>query len=262
MKIKLQALSPLFVIILSAIIIYSLRFMAELNEYALNLTYAHPIINIILVLIAFHKVIRKDKATLADLGLTPDKIKLTLSLILGIIGGLFFFLAYFGAHPNRLFPPFKIFIFFNIYFLFFTISNEIIYRGWIIYSFQQGFSRIQSILLSALAYTIASVAVIGQDLSSVVAGQIDLFIIIEVALLSIIVGVILAIIFSFTKSIYGNIFFVIISTIPSLYDEVGPVLKGNFISAMLSLVFLFILLVLIVHYYRKNLKSLQLDSPA
>lgn len=105
---------------------------------------------------------------------------------------------------------------------------------WALHSFRKAFNRIQAIALSATTYMLANLATVGRDLSSVVAGRIDLFLIIETVVRTFFIGLILAAIYVLTKSIYGNLFFITISNIPILYEIEGPAFQGNLISALIS----------------------------
>lgn len=232
-KTKIKALLPLFLILFFSLLVYLLRFLDDLNQYSRNLSYFLPVLGVIYLSIFFF-YLHNEKLSLAETGLRPNRIKLTASIIFGFAGGIFFFMIYFGAHPNRGFPPWPEFIAFNIYFLFVSLAEELVFRVWALHSFRKAFNRIQAIALSATTYMLANLATVGRDLSSVVAGRIDLFLIIETVVRTFFIGLILAAIYVLTKSIYGNLFFITISNIPILYEIEGPAFQGNLISALIS----------------------------
>lgn len=254
-KPKLIALFPFIFILFGAQFIYCIRFFDELSHYEQNLTYAQPILGFFYILTIYYCFIKKESAGGIQLGLAPDRLKLAASLILGLVAGIFFFLVYFGAHPNRQFPGWPVFIYFNSYLLFISFSEELIFRVWAMNSFRRGFSIVGVIVLSATGYTIACFATIGRDLSSVVAGEIDPFLIFETLFRSFTIGLILAVLFLVTKSIYGNILFILISTIPIYYEKNGMAFKGNSISAILSLMFFAVFFLILIIQYRKRLNS-------
>jgi len=255
---RLKALLPFVFIIIISLFVFHLRYFDELNLYDLHLTYALPVAAIFYLSIVYYFFIINEGADLKALGLAPNKVKLTVSLIFGVVSGIFFFMVYFGAHPNRQFPNLITFVYFNLYFIFVAFADELFFRAWAIHNFQKSFTRGRSFVLSAIGYTIASLSVIGKDLSSVVAGRIDIFIILESIFRSFMIGLLLAAIFSFTRSIYGNIVFILISTIPILYEEDGPVFKGNPVSALIALFGFCFFVLLLVFRYRKMKKK---DTP-
>jgi membrane protease YdiL (CAAX protease family) len=253
-KSKVTALAPLFTILLFSIVIYSLRYLDDLNQYNRNLLYALPVLGI-LYLFIFFTYLRQEKLVLSTAGFKTSRLKQTASIILGFAGGIFFFMIYFGAHPNRGFPSWPEFVAFNIYFLFIILTDELVFRVWVLHSFRKAFSRGWALALSALTYMLANLATMGRDLSSVVSGRIDLFLIIETVGRTFFIGLILAGIYSLTKSIYGNLVFISISNIPILYEIEGPVFQSNPISAAISALGCIIFIFLVISHVRAKKKA-------
>lgn len=253
---KINLVLPFLIIISCSSIIFGVRYLDVLTNYEFNLTFAQPIIGFIYILVIYFSLLVRKKMKLSELGLRPNRVKFTVSLILGGLGGIFFFMVYFGAHPNRHLPPWSIVAYFNIYYIFFLFAEELIFRIWAINFFTRVLSLKWSILLSAVTYTIAALATIGRDPSSVVSGEIDFFIVFETIFRSMVIGTFLAGIYCFTKSIYGNIFFNLISTIPILYEENGHVTNGNLISALISVICFLIFLILVIINHQKRIKEM------
>ncbi len=233
-KSKISALFPFLIIIPIAIFVFSLRYFSGLNRYRHWLTIVMPLVGFFLCSIALYQILIKEKRRFKAIGLRTDVVRATSSIVFGIVGGIFFFFVYFGAHPGRLLPPLKTLIFFNICNLFCIIANEIIYRAWTVFNFTKAFSNLHSILLSTLAYILINIATVGQDLTSIVGGVIDATIIIEIIFSSLIIGLFLNYLYTMTHCIYGNIIFMLISNIPIIYEKGGAAWQGNLASAIIS----------------------------
>lgn len=251
-KTKLSALVPLFIIVLFSGMIYALRYVDDLNQYNRNLSIVLPGINI-LYLYLFFAWLRREKLSLGSAGFKTSRLRLTVSIILGVVIGIFFFMIYFGAHPYRGLPDWPGLIAFNLHFLFLALVEELVFRVWILQSFRKVFSRWRALLFSALIYVLANFAMIGRDLSSVVAGRIDLFLIIETLGRTFLIGLILAGIYLLTKTIIGNLLFVAISNIPIFYEIEGPAFQSNFIAAALAVIGFIIFVVLVILHVPQKL---------
>jgi hypothetical protein len=234
-KTRISALKPFLVLIPAVSVTYSLRYAAPLINYARHLTCFLPILGLGFSFIIFHFTLKKDNGQFSELGLTPNATQFTSSLIFGLTGGIFFFFAFFGAHFFRKFPPWLTFSYFNLYYLFFLLTNELFFRAWALRSFQSAYTKWKSIGLSAVAFTIFNLALIGQDLPSVVVGKVDIFQIVEVIFRSFTIGVLLAIIYLRSQCIYGNILFLLVSSIPMQYEENGVVFQVNLITGIISI---------------------------
>jgi len=238
-KQKIPALVPLFIILLFSGIIYALRYVDDLNQYNRNLSIALPAFGM-LYLFIFFGWLRREKLTLGAAGFKTSRLRLTVSIILGVVIGLFFFMIYFGAHPNRGLPDWPGIIAFNLHFIFLALIDELVFRVWILHSFRTAFSRWRALLLSTITYVLVNLAMIGRDLSSVVAGRIDLFLIIETLGRTFFIGLILAGMYLLTKCIYGNLLFMAVSNVPVFYEIEGPAFQSNLIAAVLAVVGLFL----------------------
>jgi hypothetical protein len=259
-KSKIKALLPFLFIIPISVFIFSLRSMVELNRYSYSLTLILPLTGLILCFIVFYQILITEKRRLKALGFKTDIIRGTTSIVFGIVAGIFFFFVYFGAHPGRMFPPLDTLIYFNIYNIFCIITNEIIYRAWTIFNFRKAFSIFQSIILSTLAYIFINLATVGQDMTSIVGGQIDATIIIEIILSSLMIGLFLNFLFMLTRCIYGNIIFMIISNIPIIYEKGNAAWQGNLISAIISGLCFIIMVVLIIRMQRPKTQKINLEK--
>jgi len=239
-------IAPFCLILIGSLILFSLRFFEPLQFYEKNLIMAIPILGTLYILSAFYFLIFREKVGLDEIGLYPEKEQFTFSIILGLLAGIFFFMIYIGAHPNRMMPPLGNLIRFNLYFLFCALSEEMIFRVWIVHSLKKLFRTGHLILISSLVYTFASLATIGKDSATALTGQINEFLIVETLFHSFWVGLILTCIYFKTKSIYGNLLFVFISSIPQLYEVDGLVHKDNPISVYIAVFGLLLFLILVI----------------
>lgn len=259
-KSKIEALLPFLFITPMLIFIFSLRYIVGLNNYSHVLTLVLPLISLILCFIAFYQILIKEKRRLKVLGLKTGIVRGTTSIVFGTLAGVFFFFVYFGAHPGRMIPPLDILIYFNIYNIFCIIANEIIFRAWTIFNFKKAFSTFEAILLSTLVYIFNNLATVGHDLTSIVGGQIDATIIIEIILSSLMIGLFLNFLYSITHYIYGNIIFMIISNIPIIYEKGGAAWQGNLISALISCFCLILLIIFLIWMHRPKIPKSDLEK--
>lgn len=249
-KSKISALLPFLIIIPVTVAIFYFRHLTGLNRYSQILTIVLPVISLLLCFIALYQILIAEKRRLKAIGIKSDVIRATASIVFGIVIGILFFFVYFGAHPGRLLPPLDTLIYFNIYNLFSVIANEIIFRAWTMFNFKKAFSTLHSVLLSTLAYIFINLATVGQDLTSIVGGEIDATIIIENIISSLIIGIFLNYLYILTHCIYGNIIFMLISNIPIIYEKDGAAWQGNPASAIISAICLITFIVLLIRIQR------------
>lgn len=240
-----SVIAPFGIILFGSVILFSLRFFNILQFYGKNLIIAVPIVDIFYMLSAVYFLVFREKNGLAEIGLCPKKEQLTLSIMLGLLAGIFFFMIYIGAHPERKLPTWNSFFRFNLYFLFCVISEEMIFRVWVIHSLKTLFRPRYMILISSLIYMFAALATVGKDNITILTGRIDGLLVFETIFQSFLLGLILAYIYYKTKSIYGNILFIFISSIPQLYEINGLAHKVNSTSSYIALLGLLLFLLLI-----------------
>ena len=240
----LALITPFSLIFLGSAILFSLRFFDTIQSYGKNLLLVRPLLSIFLIVSVFIILILREKHSAEILGLHPEKTKLALSLIFGTIAGLFFLLVYIGAYPARSFPSNVKILQFNSYLLLTVISTEILFRAWVLAALNKLMRPTSAIILSSVVYTLASLSTIGHDSTTILAGQINTFLWLELIFRSFWNGLILGLIYYKTKSIYGNILFLFISTIPEFYSIGGAVQNANDLSGLISLGGLALLLVL------------------
>jgi uncharacterized BrkB/YihY/UPF0761 family membrane protein len=97
-------------------------------------------------------------------------------------------------------------------------------------------------------------------MTSIVGGQIDATIIIEIILSSLMIGLFLNFLFMLTRCIYGNIIFMIISNIPIIYEKGNAAWQGNLISAIISGLCFIIMVVLIIRMQRPKTQKINLEK--
>ncbi|MBN1350208.1 CPBP family intramembrane metalloprotease [candidate division KSB1 bacterium] len=217
---------------------------------------AVPIVGNYYVFLALYFLRFRETNSLAELGLRPGSTKFAMSIFLGILTGIFFFLVYFGAYPERLFPAKSILIQFNVYFLFYALSGELIFRVWMLNSLLKMFRPGRAIVLSSLIYMLAMLSTIGTDSTTRLIGEIDPFLVLETIFQSLWNGVFLAFMYYKTKSIYGNILFLFISLIPQAYSTGGLAHRASDLSCYISLLGLLLFLsMLIVSSFKNSRKS-------
>ncbi|MCI0512940.1 CPBP family intramembrane metalloprotease [candidate division KSB1 bacterium] len=233
-KTRISALKPFFILIPAGMVTYGLRSISPLMDYARHLTWFLPLLGLGFSYLVFYFTFQKDKDQISRLGLTVSATQFTSSLIFGLTGGIFFFFAFFGAHPFRMFPSWSIFGYFNLFFVFHLLTNELFFRAWALRSFQTAFSKWKSIWLSAAAFTIFNLALVGQDLPSAVVGRVDIFQIVEVIFRAFTIGALLAMLYLRTRCIYGNMIFLLISSIPMQYEENGVVFQADLMTGIIS----------------------------
>lgn len=245
--------APFCVILIGSIILFSLRFLDKIQLYQKNLMIAVPILGSFYVILIFYFLLVYERRKLNEIGLLPAKRHLALSLFLGLVAGTAFFLMTLGAYPLRKFPGWDIFLQFNLYYLFAALSGELVFRVWTILSLEKVFPPGRVVFLSTIIYTLATLATIGTDSTTMLIGQINKFTVFGTIFQAFWHGLILALIFRRTKCIYGNLLFLFIATIPQVYDINGAAQKGSFASACLSIIGLLIFFVLIL--FSKYIKS-------